>query len=48
LFEILYNKKDLWKGTGLKMEKVTLTNGFRILLEPVDWARSATDRKSVV
>lgn len=24
------------------MEKVTLTNGFRILLEPVDWARSAT------
>lgn len=24
------------------MEKVTLSNGFRILLEPVDWARSAT------
>lgn len=24
------------------MEKVTLSNGFRILMEPVDWARSAT------
>ena len=24
------------------MEKITLPNGFRILLEPVDWARSAT------
>lgn len=24
------------------MEKITLSNGFRILLEPVDWAHSAT------
>ena len=24
------------------MEKITLPNGFRIILEPVDWARSAT------
>lgn len=27
---------------GFIMEKVILSNGFRILLEPVDWARSAT------
>ena len=24
------------------MEKITLPNGFRIILEPIDWARSAT------